>query len=409
MKNKVYLLLSAVFIALLFGSIIPASAQDEATSYSPDDVYVAFNQSIIAADGRPLGRSEILDSIAQQIADELSTTGSYSSVPRVLADEYGYERWPDNGQRVINEAVNYIGADSPEDVALARQSDLIDILQNTFYREMGVGVSTYQAVEGGTIQNVYVVVMGARPNVLPVVINDGNSIATSRDVLLYIHNELSLAYETDAEIIQQAERIRIANDEDGLSNAQPIQWENNNFALPWELTPDYGEKTVWVEFEDEKGVRVRSSATVDYVDPNSLEDASEDTDDSVTLFLTYAGDTLTLQIESERTSVRLQEVYFSWQIESFDRAYELENPEDLQGIDLENFSTNDCIQIRWQGAQEVVSAPDCEVIYLEARRFSALEDVFWDSRFGSFDVYDGPRFLGTCSNNAGNCRVQFDD
>lgn len=255
--------------ALVFGSV--AFAQDDTDEEGPtsDDVYVAINQMLIEQEARPLGRSALLDEVAQQIADELSNTGTFVTVPSVAADEVDYPRWPDNGQRVINQAINYIGLATPAEFADIWTEELPDILRTTYYREIGIGVSTYQAVRGGTIQNVYVIVLGAQPNVLPLVINDGADTVYSRDVELYIHNELSLAYETDPDVIQQGFTIRIANSEADLDTAPALDWLDNNYAVPWQLTDEFGPKEVWVEFEDEKGFTVRSVAEVEYADPAS--------------------------------------------------------------------------------------------------------------------------------------------
>lgn len=410
MKTPHVLLIVMILLGLL---MIPApqhtEAQSSETTFTAQDLYVAVNQSLIDADARPLGRSDTLDMIAQDIANELSTTRTYDGVPRELADEFGFPRWPDNGQRVINEAVNYIGIESPDFFAETEQETFIDILQNTFYREMGVAVASYQAVAAGTVQNVYVVVMGARPNVLPVVINDGAETVYSRDVDLYIHNEFSLAYETEPDIIQRALRFRIANSEAGLDDAQPIEWENNNYALDWQLTEDFGEKEVWVEFEDEKGVRVRSSTTVEFADPATAPtpEPSPEPEDT-TLNMTYRDDTFTLVLDSNRPTARLQEVFFQWEIDGLSRAYEIENPDGFQEVNLEAFSTDDCLQIRWVGLQSIQPVEGCTTVFLEAQRFTEIEDVFWNTRVATFEVWDGPNLLGTCEIAAGSCSVALE-
>ncbi len=168
------------------------------------NLYVEVNRALIAEGLRPLGRDATLDDVAQTIADELSATGEYVSLPRILADQLGYPRWPDGGQRVISEAVNLIGIETPAEFAATWREPLTEILLNTFYREIGVGVATRIAVEGGTEQNVYVVILGAQPNVLPVIINDGAPTVYNQQIELYIQNEQSLAYETSDEIIQFA-------------------------------------------------------------------------------------------------------------------------------------------------------------------------------------------------------------
>ncbi len=270
MLNRSFKVLS---LLLLLGSLMalsvtsPVVAQDDEEGPTAEDVYVAINQLLIEQEARPLGRSELLDEIAQEIADELSNTGTFVTIPTRAADEVGYPRWPDNGQRVINQAINYIGLGTPEEFAAIWEEELPDILLTTFYREIGIGVSEYQAVRGGTVQNVYVIVLGAQPNVLPVVINDGAEVVYERDVELYIHNELSLAYETDSDVMQQAFIIRIADSEEDLDDAPELDWLDNNFAVPWQLTSGFGPKTIWVEFEDEKGFTVRSMVEVEYANP----------------------------------------------------------------------------------------------------------------------------------------------
>lgn len=397
----ILLILMVVFVP----STRPTAAQNGEAVYTADDVYVAVNQSIIDAEGRPLGRNAVLDAIAQSIADELSTTGTYEGLPRVIADELGYSRWPDGGQRVITEAINYIGIQSPDEFAAERQEDVINTLQNTFYREMGVAVGSYRAVASGTVQNVYVIVMGAQPNVLPIVINDGAETVYSQEVELYLHNEFSLAYETEANIIQRVTQVRIANSEAELDSAQPIQWDGNDYALAWQLTDDYGSKEVWVEFEDEKGVRVRSTASVEYADPATAPTEPTPTVIETTLNMTFGGETFTLAVDSNASAVRLQEVYFQWELQGFDRAYEIENPDGLQSVDLESFNSANCLQIRWVGAQTVLNVPGCENIFLEANRFTEIEDVFWAPAVKTFEVWDGPRLLGTCTIADGTCAV----
>ena len=391
-----------LFVAVMLVS--PTHAQDSTDEDLKSEVYVAINRSLLDAGARPLGQNDALDAVAQTIADELSVSGSYTSAPRALADENGYPRWSDGGQRVITEAINYIGVESPDFFAQLRQDDLINTLQNTFYREMGVGISTYQAVTRGTVQNVYVVVMGAQPNMLPVIINSGEETVYDRDVMLYLHNELSLAYETEPDVIQQAVSVRIANSEAELDAAEPMAIDGDEFAFPWTLTEEFGAKEVWVAFEDEKGASVVSNTTVVFADPASAPSDSVPTP-TATLNMMYAGDTFTLSVSGNMSTVRLQEVYFQWEVDGFTRAYEIENPDDMQNVDLESFTADNCIQIRWAGVPETVNVDGCGQIFLEARRFTDLNSVFWGHAGGSFDVWDGPRLLGTCDNDAGSCSV----
>ncbi len=400
MKN----LLKLIVLVSLLLVVLPSYAQTDMDDMAAQ-TYVEANRALIDQGLRPLGRSEILDQVAQEIADELSATGTYASLPRVLADTYGYPRWPDNGQRVLSDAINLIGVETPTEFAAIMQPELVDVISRSFYREMGVGYATRVAVEGGTEQNVYVLVLGAQPNVLPVVIGDGADVVYTRDVEVHIHNELSLAYQTDDDIIQRADNVRIANSEADLETARWFSWDVNNFAVPWTLTEDYGEKEVWAEFEDEKGVIVTYTATVIYADPATRSEPDTDPAEiPITLVMTYSDDTFTLQIETERSMVRLQEVYFTW-LDGL-RAYEIENADQLQEVDLEDFDSTTCIQIKLRRPN--VSATDvagCSEIYLEADEFTELDQVFWNPQFGTFTVFDGPRELGVCDTTADSCEI----
>lgn len=402
---KLRILTVLMLLTLLVSSVYAQDGEEDSFKQLGDETYLELNQALISIGTRPLGRSETLDAIAQQIADELGATGTYTSVPRVLADELGYPRWPDRGQRVINEAINLIGIAPPPQFVAAWQDPISEILSTTFYREVGIGVAPRVAVEGGTVQNVYVVVMGAQPNVLPVIINTGEDTVYSREVELYIHNELSLAYETDDDIIQRAVRIRIANSEDDLEITEWISWDDVSFATLWELEAGFGEKTVWVEFEDEKGTRVRSSSTVNYENPATSPTATPTaTNPSITLSMTYTSDTFTLKVNTTEPTVNLKDVYFTWLDNT--RVYELKNANDLFTVNLEAFDTTACIQIRLLGLPQVPTA-NCETIFLESSEFARIEQVFWNEGFGSFTVLNGQRFLGACNTTINSCEVRI--
>ncbi|NDJ85504.1 MAG: hypothetical protein GYB66_06430, partial [Chloroflexi bacterium] len=405
------LLIPLIAISLLTIAFFPTpiSAQDDPTGESQPELaqetYQEINQGLIEQNLRPLGRNATLDEIAETIANELSATGQYTSVPRALAGDLGYPTWPDGGQRVINQAINHIGIETPAEFTEIWLPEIVDILESTFYREIGVAVTTRVAVEGGTIQYVYVVVMGAQPNGIPLVINDGAETVYSRKVNLYIHNEFSLAYETDADTMQRANEVRISNREDEIEDAEWMSWDDNNFEVDWQLSEGYGEKTVWVELQDEKGVIVRSHADVTYADPATAPTPTPDPGvPSVQLLFSYQEDTFTIQVSSEAATVNLQELYFTWLDDT--RAYELENADDLASLDLREFSSSACIQIRLRD-QPATEVDGCDPLYLEANEFTDLERVFWNPEFETFSVLDGPRFLGVCETQAGSCTIQL--
>lgn len=378
---------------------------DTLTRYA-EELYVNINQGLIALEERPLQRNETLDAVAQVIADELEATGSYTSVPPVLADDLGYPRWPDNGQRVISLPYNGIGIQTPAEAADYWAEAIAETLADSKFREIGIGVSNYVAQAGGTVQTAYAIVLGAQPNVIPVVVNDGAAKVYSQEVELYVHNELTLSYETDATTLQRANEVRFANSEAELEQAAWQLWDDVNYAVPWQLTEGLGAKEVWIELRDAKGVTVKSVANVEIADPSTSPDAATlPAPSPITLVMTYGGDTFTLQIESDRPAVKLQEVYFTW----FDntRAYELENADNLADVNLAEFPTSDCIQIRVRSQQSTIAIPGCATIYLEANEFTEATQVFWGTEFETFTVLDGPRDLGFCESDAGRCEIRL--
>ncbi|MBI5931777.1 MAG: hypothetical protein HY862_20880 [Chloroflexi bacterium] len=378
---------------------------DALTRYG-EELYVNINQGLIALDERPLQRNETLDAVAQVIADELGATGSYTSVPPVVADDLGYPRWPDNGQRVISLPYNGIGIESPAEAADFWVEAIAGTLAESYFREIGIGVSNYVAQAGGTVQTAYAIVVGAQPNVIPVVIGDGAATVYSQEVELYVHNELTLSYETDDTTMQRASEVRFASSEAELEEATWQLWDDLNYAVPWQLTEGLGPKEVWVELHDAKGVSVKSVANVELADPSTSPDAATlPAPAPITLIMTYGGDTFTLQVQSDRPTVNLQEVYFTW----FDdtRAYELENADNLSDVNLAEFPSGDCIQIRVRSQQSEIAIPGCGTIYLEANEFTEAPQVFWGTDFETFTVLDGPRDLGFCEADAGRCEIRL--
>ncbi len=294
------LLICFVLSVMIGTSINVGRAQDDGTGdtltrYS-EELYVSINQGLIGLEERPLQRNETLDAVAQVIADELGATGSYGSVPPVLADNLGYPRWPDNGQRVISLPYNGIGIQTPAEAADYWVEAIAETLAESYFREIGIGVSNYVAQAGGTVQTAYAIVLGAQPNVIPVVVNDGAAKVYSQEVELFVHNELTLSYETDPTVLQRANEVRFASSETELATATWQIWDDLNFAVPWQLTDGLGAKEVWVELRDAKGATVKSVANIEFADPATSPDAATlPAPSPITLVMTYGGDTFTLQ------------------------------------------------------------------------------------------------------------------
>ncbi len=125
---------------------------------------------------------------------------------------------------------------------------------------------------------------------------------------------------------------------------------------------DYGEKHIWVEFEDDKGFRIRSQATVAYENLDSRPAATSPPAAQPTILqMDYDTNTFTLQVDSSFSAVRLQEVYFTWEDERF--AYEIELAGDLADVDLEAFDSDACLLIYFGPAPTDTTMPGCETVY----------------------------------------------
>jgi hypothetical protein len=390
------ILITAILLLIV---IVPVHAQNSPDD--PDEFYLLLNQGLISEGQHPLLRNEILDEIAQTIADEVAEDLESDSAPRELARALDFPLWPDNSQRVISAAYIRIGVLSPQEMANLWDGPISANVALDGFREVGVATANYVAATGGTPQDVYVAVLGARPNVIPVIINDGAEIVTERDVELYIHNEESLDYQTDENVVQRIVTVKIANSESDLRDTEPLLWEDTNFAVPWELTEGFGDKSVWVELEDRKGATARYEAIVEYVDPETV--GSESDEETSALVMTYGGNTFTLQFQSAETTVDIQDVYFSWLNDT--RTYELESAESLTDVDLGAFDVGDCIQIVLGTETTQSEIAECNNSFVDDSAFTELSRVFWNPEFIEFKVFDGSTELGICSTREQRCEI----
>jgi hypothetical protein len=381
-------------------------AQTPETTTPADQLYLALNQALIENEELPLARNPVLDVVAQGLADELSATGSYHAPLHTAVVDLGFQRWPDNSTR-ISDVFNYIGIDSLETVARLWSPQVAGFIAQFGYREIGLASAERVAVQGGTVQNVYVAILGAQPNIIPVVINDGAPIVYTPQVQLYIHGEWSLAYETAEDVVQTVQTFRLANSEAELATAKVLSWEDNYFEYEWQLADGFGPKEIWVEVADSKGATAHFVAQVEYADPATAPtplDASSLETPPVRLVMTYGSDTFTLQVQTEASTVNLQEVYFTWLDDL--RVYNLKNANALSGVNLQNFSSTDCLEIRLRGL-ESVSIEGCQQVFLEANEFTELERVFWNPAFGEFRVFNGSTLPGACNTLEARCEVNY--
>lgn len=211
----------------------------------------------------PYGQSRLLAQAAQRHADDIAENGfadpdnvhigsDDSDAPERI-DEAGYAAWTeDGGELVVAENV-WSGSGDPSEALAAFLQDATfraNLLSDRF-REVGVGVAS--APDGSWI---YVLDFGARPNVLPIFINDGAATTENREVALRLTNERVRPEGEGAIFIGEAVEIRISDE----PSFEQLSWQPWAQLVSWTLPDFAGEHTVYVQFRDAAG---RTAASAD--------------------------------------------------------------------------------------------------------------------------------------------------
>ncbi len=233
-----------------------------ALTMAQDDPVARFlalvNQARLDEGLPPYAWSSRLASAAQRHADDLaahglaSHVGSDGSTPaqRVAAADYfawgngtvvGENFWVGRGE--VEDALAWFMQDPPH-----REN-----LLSSRYREIGIGIAT--DAEG---QQYYVLDFGARPNVLPVLINDGAQTAESPDVTLTLTNEEAYPQGEGLAYMGRAIEVRISN----TPEMDDLPWRPWEPQLEWLLPPEPGDHTVYVAFRDGAGRTAYATATI---------------------------------------------------------------------------------------------------------------------------------------------------
>jgi hypothetical protein len=147
------------------------------------------------------------------------------------------------------------GRGSPEEVLAAFVEDpgQRDNLFSDRYREVGIGFAT--DADG---QSIYVLDFGARPNVLPIFINDGAAATENREVAIRLTNERAHPEGRGTGFMGEAIEIRISDE----PSFEDLSWQSWAPLVSWILPDSAGEHTVYVEFRDAAG---RTAASADNI------------------------------------------------------------------------------------------------------------------------------------------------
>lgn len=251
-------------LALLFlpGPLrLAGQAQEETAAAVWVDL---INEARLDEGLNPYSQSRLLTAAAQRHADDLAESGfgdpddvhrgSDGSDQYERVEESGYAAWTEDDEMVVAETV-WSGQGSPQDAAASLLDDQAfrDQVFSSAYREMGVGVAI--ADDG---ERVYVLVFGARPNVLPVFINDGASSTENREVAIRLTNERVRPEGSGATFMGEAIEIRINNEPE----FETLTWQPWAPLVSWILPDVHGQHTVYVQFRDAAG---RTAAAADEI------------------------------------------------------------------------------------------------------------------------------------------------
>ena len=253
MRNR---LLAFILIACLVLVSLPVSAQE------PDPVatwQTLVNEARLDEGLAPYGLSTLLNAAAQRHADDLaahqssSHTGSDNSTPEQRIAEAGYAAW--NGEESIVGENFWTGHGTIEDAMAFFLEDPAqrDNILNPVYREIGIGVAT-----DDTGRNYYVLDFGARPNVLPIFINDGATNADNPQIAIRLTNEEARPGGKGMIFMGQAIEMRISNEPE----FNDLPWQPWEPLVPWTLPDAPGEHAVYVQFRDAAGRTAASTDTI---------------------------------------------------------------------------------------------------------------------------------------------------
>ncbi len=158
---------------------------------------------------------------------------------------------------------------------MVRQGSTTLPMFSRFYREIGIAYRGNNA----NGRDYYVLVFGAQPNVLPIIVADlkaKNVIAetvSSRNVLLYINDENSHRA-GGADFIGGIQNMRVSEQNVDLEcpTTYSPDWEPYQNAIQLTLSDGFGSKTIYVELCDGVGKKIRVNTSVVYAPATPVPD-----------------------------------------------------------------------------------------------------------------------------------------
>ncbi len=251
----------SMLLLTIAGSVVASTPAQEA----PTAVLLDLLNEVRLAEGLdPYRESRLLTDAAQRHADDVAANGfadpddvhlgSDGTNEQERVSDAGYAAWTEDDGLIVGEIV-WSGRGGPGDALASLLDDPIDRgnLLNDTYREIGLGFATDTDDRG-----IYVLVFGARPNVLPIFINDGADTTENREVAVRLTNERARPEGRGTSYMGEAIEIRIS-DEPAFEG---LAWQAWAPLVSWMMPDSAGDHTVYVEFRDAAG---RTAASADNI------------------------------------------------------------------------------------------------------------------------------------------------
>ena len=262
MRKRLRTLIPIALIACPVLVLLPISAQE------PDPVVtwqILVNQARLDEGLALYNFSTLLTIAAQRHADDVAANGftdpgdvhlgSDGTHEQKRIAEAGYTAWSWNGGELIVDENLWSGHGTVEDAMAFFLEDpphCANIL-STIYREIGIGIATDAAGS-----NYYVLDFSARPNVLPIFVNDDAASTDNPQIAIRLTNEEAQPGGEGAIFMGQAIEIRISNEPE----FDDLLWQPWEPLVPWTLPDTPGEHTVYVQLRDAAG---RTAASADSI------------------------------------------------------------------------------------------------------------------------------------------------
>ena len=249
--------------ALLFVAVTVPALQVNAQVPDPVAAWQALvDEARLAEALPPYGYSSLLAAAAQRHADDLAVNGLSTENAHLGSDgstsseriaEAGYAAWTWNGgQSITGENVWSGGIDQGMAFFLGDAAHRKNLLSTT-HREIGIGAAT-----DATGREYHVLDFGARPNVLPVFINDGAVSTENRQIAVRLTNENARPGGEGAIFMGQAIEVRLSSQpafDDRL-------WQPWQSLVQWTLPDAPGKQAVYVQLRDAAGRTAASTDTI---------------------------------------------------------------------------------------------------------------------------------------------------